>query len=107
MKYYNIDSFIANLKKYKTEIERNNRRHGFYKYSRTYGDFIRNLLGEIQEVSEQMQRDDFTKVYNGKILNSNSKVSELVNHYKYDRNYKPEGAPTEFADIIIFILDYI
>ena len=106
MELYNLN-FINNLEQYKSEIEKNNRRHGFYKYSRTYGDFIRNLLGEIQEVSEQMQRDDFTKVYNGKILNSNSKVSELVNDYKYDRNYKPEGAPTEFADIIIFILDYI
>lgn len=100
------EDFITNLNKYKNEIATNNRRHKFYNYSRNYGDFVKNLMDEIIEVSKEIKNQHLNDIYYKKKLQSNSKVPIPVSDYKYDRNYKPEGAPTEFADIIIFILDY-
>ncbi len=66
----------------------NNLQHGFQDNVRTYEEFAFNLGNEFDEVkSELVSGRAPTEVY-------------------YKHGNKPEGAPTELADIIIFILDY-
>lgn len=62
-------------------------RLGFWDNVKTYHEFIENLLGEFDEALDELM--------NGK---SPTEV--------YYKSGKPEGAPTELADILIFILDY-
>lgn len=69
-------------------VYRNNLQHGFWDNIRTYKEFMQNLFGEFNETEEELW--------------SGRKPTEV---YFRDGN-KPEGAPTELADIIIFILDY-
>ncbi len=66
----------------------NNLQHGFWDNIRSYDEFVKNLIGEFHETQEE--------------LNSGRKPTEV--YFKHGN--KPEGAPTELADIIIFILDY-
>ena len=61
--------------------------HGFWENLRFTEDLTENLKGEFNEVKEEFRK--------GK------KVTEV-----YETRGKPEGVPTELADIIIFILDY-
>lgn len=69
-------------------VYRNNLQHGFWDNVRTYEEFERNLLGEFDEAEEELW--------------SGRKPTEVY----FRKGNKPEGAPTELADIIIFILDY-
>lgn len=73
--------------KLRDEVFKNNILHGFWDNNRTYEQFIHNLLGEFDEAMDELMNHAPTEVY--------SKDGK-----------KPEGAPTELADIIIFILDY-
>lgn len=68
---------------YKTSLS-----HGFWDNIRTYDDFVSNLTAEFQEVKDE--------------LNTGRSPTEVY----YKNGNKPEGTPTELADIIIFILDY-
>lgn len=69
-------------------VYENNLRIGFWDNIRTYKEFIKNLLGEFDEtMAELMSGRAPTEVY-------------------FKKGNKPEGAPTELADIIIYILDY-
>lgn len=65
----------------------NNLLHGFWDNVRSYEKFVENVFGEFEEVLEELQTHDPTEVYS-------------------KDGVKPEGAPTELADIVIFILDY-
>lgn len=65
----------------------NNLLHGFWDNLRTYEAFVENVLGEFEEVLEELKSHNPTEVYS-------------------KNGIKPEGAPTELADIVIFILDY-
>lgn len=69
-------------------VYRNNLQHGFWDNIRPYEEFVNNLIGEFQETTEE--------------LRSGRKPTEVY----FKKGNKPEGAPTELADIIIFILDY-
>ena len=70
------------------KVYKNNLEHGFWDNVRPYDDFARNVLGEIEETLMELDGSRApTEVY-------------------YKKGNKPEGAPTELADIIIFILDY-
>lgn len=69
------------------EVHENSILHGFHDNIRTYKVFISNLLGEFKEAQDE--------------LTSGRKPTEV-----YYNNTKPEGEPTELADIVIFILDY-
>lgn len=69
-------------------VYRNNLQHGFWDNIRSYDEFVNNLVGEFQETEEE--------------LRSGRKPTEVY----FKKGNKPEGAPTELADIIIFILDY-
>lgn len=69
-------------------VYKNNLQHGFWDNARSYNEFIDNLIAEFQEVQEQLDTGiNPTEVY-------------------FSEGNKPEGTPTELADIIIFILDY-
>ena len=68
-------------------VYKNNYEHGFWKKIRPYDEFAKNVLGEIEEAMAELMNHPPTEVY-------------------YKKGNKPEGAPTELADIIIFILDY-
>ena len=61
--------------------------HGFWDNNRNYHEFIENVFGEFEEVLEELKSHDPKEVY-------------------YENGTKLCGAPTELADIIIFILDY-
>lgn len=66
----------------------NNLQHGFWDNVRTYEELIFNIEQEFEEVkSELISGRAPTEVY-------------------YKHGNKPEGTPTELADIIIFIIDY-
>ena len=65
----------------------NNLLHGFWDNVRSYEKFVENVFGEFEEVLEELQTHEPTEVYS-------------------KDGVKPEGAPTELADIVIFILDY-
>ena len=69
-------------------VYKNNIRHGFWDNVRPYDEFARNVLGEIEETLDE--------------LTSGHAPTEVY----FKKGNKPEGAPTELADIIIFILDY-
>lgn len=66
----------------------NNLLHGFWDNRRTYQEFIENLYGEFDETMEE--------------LACGKKPTEVY----FKKGNKPEGVPTELADIVIFILDY-
>lgn len=66
----------------------NNLAHGFWDNIRPYDEFVHNLIGEFQETMDELM--------------SGIKPTEVY----FKKGNKPEGAPTELADIIIFILDY-
>ena len=69
-------------------VYRNNLLHGFWDNARTYGEFVHNILGELDEAMAEFDSGHGPKeVY-------------------YKKGNKPEGVPTELADVIIFILDY-
>ena len=74
--------------KLRDKVYRNNLEHGFWDNIRPYDEFIKNLLGEFAETEEELW--------------SGRKPTEVY----FKKGNKPEGAPTELADIIIFILDY-
>ncbi len=81
-----ISMYINN--ELRDKVYSNNLQHGFWDNVRTYEEFIFNLENEFDEVkSELVSGRAPTEVY-------------------YKHGNKPEGAPTELADIIIFILDY-
>lgn len=69
-------------------VYRNNLQHGFWDNVRTYEEFVINLVGEFKETKKE--------------LISGRAPTEVY----FKKGNKPEGAPTELADIIIFILDY-
>lgn len=69
-------------------VYRNNLQHGFWDNLRSYEEFVHNLNGEFQEVKDE--------------LVTGRKPTEVY----FCKGNKPEGTPTELADIIIFILDY-
>lgn len=69
-------------------VYKNNLLHGFWDNIRPYEEFIHNISNEFQEVKDELM--------NGR------KPTEVY----YKNGNKPEGAPTELADILIFILDY-
>ncbi len=69
------------------QVYKNNLLHGFWDNNRTYKQFVDNLFGEFEEVTEELWHHSPTEVYT-------------------KDGVKPEGVPTELADIIIFILDY-
>lgn len=69
-------------------VYRNNLLHGFWDNYRTYEEFVHNLTQEFKEAMDE--------------LRSGRKPTEVY----FRKGNKPEGAPTELADIIIFILDY-
>lgn len=69
-------------------VYKNNLVHGFWDNIRPYDEFMKNLLGEFEETLVE--------------LTSGRKPTEVY----FKKGNKPEGAPTELADIIIFILDY-
>lgn len=70
------------------KVYKNNLAHGFWDNIRPYDEFTHNLFGEFREtMDELMSGRSPTEVY-------------------HKNGNKPEGAPTELADIIIFILDY-
>lgn len=81
-----IEMYINNKLRdlaYKTSLV-----HGFWDNMRTYDDFVVNLTAEFQEVKDELITGrNPTEVY-------------------FKNGNKPEGTPTELADIIIFILDY-
>lgn len=60
---------------------------GFWDNVRPYELFTENLMAEFDEVLEELKTNEPTRVYS-------------------KDGIKPEGAPTELADIVIFILDY-
>ena len=69
-------------------VYKNNLNHGFWDNIRPYDEFARNILDEIEETMDELTGGHApTEVY-------------------FKKGDKPEGAPTELADIIIFILDY-
>ena len=74
----------------RNEVYLNNVRHGFWDNRRTFTELRDNIKGELDEIEEQLDLyDDPKHVYN-----------------KLEKPEKPEGAPTELADVIIFVLDY-
>lgn len=68
-------------------VYKNNLLHGFWDNIRPYEEFAKNLSDEFEEAMHELM--------------SKRKPTET-----YYSNNKLEGAPTELADIIIFILDY-
>ena len=70
------------------KVYRNNLMHGFWDNRRTYQEFIENLYGEFDETMEELE--------------CGRKPTEVYSK----KGNKPEGVPTELADIVIFILDY-
>ena len=76
-----INNYLRDL------IFHNNLLHGFWDNVRTYEAFVENVFGEFEEVLEELRDHDPTEVYT-------------------KDGIKPEGVPTELADIVIFILDY-
>ena len=70
-------------------VYRNNLKHKFWENHRDYMKFIQNVIGEVEETYAELMHHEPTEVY-----------------YKPEKPEKPEGAPTELADVIIFILDY-
>lgn len=69
-------------------VYNNNLRIGFWDNVRSYEEFINNIKGEFDETMEELM--------------SGRPITEIY----FKKGNKPEGAPTELADIIIFILDY-
>lgn len=70
------------------KVYRNNLLHGFWDNIRTYQEFVDNLFGEFDETMTELE--------------SGIKPTEVY----FKKGNKPEGVPTELADIVIFILDY-
>ena len=79
----------------RNEVYINNLLHGYWDDWRTLDQLLDNILDEVKEVVQELvaSEDSF-------------RMNPNVVYYKLNNLEKPEGAPTELSDIIIFVLDY-
>ena len=81
-------SYINN--ELRDKLYENNVAHGFWENYRSFDEYQKNVEGEFEEAVEELRKGHLpTEVY-----------------YKPEKPEKPEGTPTELADVIIFVLDF-
>lgn len=86
-----IDGKVKINNKMRDDVLKNNIAHGFLDRFITFEDFKEEVFGEFDEVFEELNL--------GRPLNE-------IREVKKESWIKIEGLSTEFADIIVFILDY-
>ena len=79
----------------RNEVYINNLLHGYWDDWRTLDQLLDNILGEVKEVEQELVASE-----------DSLRMDPNVVYYKLNNPDKPEGAPTELSDIIIFVLDY-
>ena len=77
---------MLNIKDFQKQIHNNAKEHGWYEKEKNFGDLISLCHSELSEAYEEYR--------NGRKFNET-----------YYNGEKPEGIPSELADVIIRILD--
>ena len=80
---------MKSINEWTKEVHENAKEHGWWENPRTFGELAMLVTTEVSEAFEEIR--------NGKQPNET--------YYKPDKPGKPEGVPSELADVVIRIMD--
>lgn len=95
-----------NMNEWAKEIHQNAVEHGWWEEERSFGDIIALCHSELSEALEEYRNGWYSNKEIYVITNTQPICSRPFNT-ETDSKLKPEGVPTELADCMIRILDYL
>lgn len=100
------DFYFTDINNYIQEVHQNAKNHGWWDDKRAMAELLCLIHSEVSEALEEDRNHHgpTETYYSGKKIIDGKTIIEY-DHYPHDEITKPEGIPSELADIVIRVMD--